>query len=197
MSAREAADEDAPTCNVRHLEVWRRVESQTWMQRPLIAAVLVWDGWLSLMPESRSAWRATLLAGLTLKSRGLTPNLVLPLDIGWRVSKYRRRAGQNLATRIGGFLGWAEAAAIEGQKEFDSLALAEGLLRTGMRGRRSNSRMPALVALLLEPPFVSAALAAKALGISRQAAHTMLKGVGSPVHKLTDRERCNAWSVLG
>ena len=125
-SGGEAADEDAPTCSAGHLEAWRRVEAEARTQPPLIAAALVWDAWLSLLPESRSAWRATLLAALTLKSRGLTPNLLLPLDIGWRVSKYRRRPGQNLATRIGGFLGWAEAAAAEGHKEFDSLALAEG-----------------------------------------------------------------------
>lgn len=196
-SAAEAADEDAPTCNARHLEAWRRVEAEGRMQPPLIAAALAWDAWLSLLPETRSAWRAALLAALTLKSRGLTPHLLLPLDIGWRVSKYRRRPGQDLATRIGGFLGWAEAAALEGHKEFDSLALAEKLLRTSLRGRRSNSRMPALVQLLLGRPFVSASLAAKALGVSRQAAHTMLKHIGSPVHPLTDRERCNVWSVIG
>jgi len=191
----EGAVDGAPTCSWVHL--WRRVEAEARTQPPLIAAALVWDAWLSLLPESRSAWRATLLAALTLKSHGLTPNLLLPLDIGWRVSKYRRRPGQDLATRIGGFLGWAEAAAAEGHKEFDSLTLAEGLLRRSLRGRRSNSRMPALVALLLERPFVSAALAAKALRISRQAAHCMLKRIGSPVHRLTDRERCNAWSVIG
>jgi hypothetical protein len=195
--ASEAADEDAPTCDAKHLSAWRRVESESRAQPPLIAAALVWDAWLSLLPESRSAWRAALLAALTLKSRGLTRNLLLPLDVGWRFSKYRRHAGDDLATRIGGFLGWAEAAAIEGHKEFDGLALAERLLRASLRGRRSNSRMPALAQLLLERPFVSVALAAKALGVSRQAAHAMLKRIGSPVHRLTDRERCNAWSVMG
>jgi hypothetical protein len=195
--AGEAADEDAPRCNARHLEAWRRVEVQAQTQPPLMAAALVWDAWLSLLPESRSAWRATLLAALTLKSRGLTPNLVLPLDVGWRLSKYRRHPRHDLATRIGGFLSWAEAAAFEGQREFDSLVLAEGLLRTSLRGRRSNSRMPALVQLLLERPFVSASLAARTLGVTRQAAHTMLKTLGAPVHRLTDRERCNVWSVIG
>lgn len=196
-SAGEAADEDAPTCNARHLEAWRRVEGRAQTQPPLIAAALVWDAWLSLLPESRSAWRATLLAALTLKSRGLTPNLLLPLDLGWRLSKYRRHPRHDLTTRIAGFLSWAEAAALEGHREFDSLVLAEGLLRTSLRGRRSNSRMPALVELLLERPFVSASLAAKALGVSRQAAYIMLKTLGAPVHRLTDRDRCTVWSVIG
>lgn len=187
----------APVCDAGHLEAWRSIEAGTRVRPPLIAAAILWDAWLSLLPESRSGWRATLLAALTLKSRGLTPNLLLPLDVGWRASKYRRDAGQSLTSRIGGFLAWAEAAAGEGHKEFDSLQVAEKLLRGSLKGRRSNSHMPALVDLLLERPFVSAALAAKALRVSRQAAHTMLKAVGAPVHKLTDRERCNAWSVIG
>lgn len=196
-SAGEAADEDAPIGDARQLEAWRHVEAGAGRQPPLIAAALLWDSWLSLAPESRSAWRATLLAALTLKARGLTPNLLLPLDLGWRVSRYRRDARQSLAARIGGFLAWAEAAALEGHKEFDSLAIAEKLLRGSLKGRRSNSRMPALVGLLLERPFVSVALAAKALRVSRQAAHAMLKGIGAPVHRLTDRQRCNAWSTIG
>jgi hypothetical protein len=193
----EAVDEDAPMCTTRHLAAWRHIEAQTVTQPPLIAAALVWDAWLSLLPESRSAWRATLLAALTLKARGPTVNLLLPLDLGWRLSKYRRHPQHDLTRRIEGFLIWTEAAAMEGQKEFDSLVLAEGLLRRSLRGRRSNSRMPALIELLLERPFVSASRAARTLGVTRQAAHSMLKTLGAPVHRLADRERCNVWSVIG
>lgn len=193
----EAPDLGAPALKSAHLEAWRRIEAASWNKPPLIAAAMVWDAWLELLPESRSGWRAALLAALTLKARGLTPNLLLPLDVGSRVSKYRRRPGQELTARIAGFLAWAEAAAKEGQKELDSLVLAEKLLRASLRGRRSNSRMPRLVELLLGRPFVSVALVAKALRVSRQAAHTMLGKIGAPVHKLTDRQRCNVWSVLG
>jgi hypothetical protein len=190
-------DLGAPAFDSAHLQAWRGIEAESLQQPPLIAAAMVWDAWLELLPDSRSSWRATLLAALSLKCRGLTPNLLLPLDVGCRVSTYRRRPGQDLSARIAGFLAWAEAAAGEGQKEFDSLALAEKLLRTNLRGRRSNSRMPQLIELLRERPFVSVALASRALRISRQAAHTMLKKVGAPVHRLTDRKRCNVWSVMG
>jgi hypothetical protein len=193
----EASELGAPVLNGAHLEAWRRIEAESRKQPPLIAAAMVWDAWLELLPESRSAWRATLVAALTLKSRGLTPNLLLPLDIGWRVSKYPRRPGEDLTARIVGFLAWTEAAAEEGQKAFDGLVLAEKLLRSSLRGRRSSSRMPKLAELLLERPFVSVALAAKALGVSRQGAHAMLEELGAPAHKLTDRKRCNVWSVMG
>jgi hypothetical protein len=196
-SAAEAADEGAPIGDAADLALWRRAEAASRTQPPLIAAGIVWDAWLTLLPETRSAWRATLLAALTLKARGLTPNLLLPLDLGGRVSKYRRHPGQSLTARVAGFLAWAEAAAIEGDKEFDSLAMAEKLLRGSLKGRRANSHMPALVDLLLERPFVSAALASRALGISRQAAHGLLKEVGAPVHRLSDRKRCNVWSAMG
>jgi hypothetical protein len=196
-SAAEAADEDAPIGDASRLALWRRAEAASRRQPPLIAAAIMWDAWLTLLPETRSAWRAALLAALALKARGLTPNLLLPLDLGGRASKYRRHPGQSLTARVAGFLAWAEAAAIEGDKEFDSLAMAEKLLRGSLKGRRANSHMPALVDLLLERPFVSVALASKALRVSRQAAHAMLKGIGAPVHRLTDRPRCNAWSLIG
>jgi hypothetical protein len=192
-----ASELGAPALNSAHLEAWRRIEAESRKRPALIAAAMVWDAWLELLPESRSSWRATLLAALTLKSRGLTPNLLLPLDTGWCVSEYRRRPGEEFTARIAGFLGWAEAAAEEGQKEFDSLVLAEKLLRSSLRGRRSSSRMPKLAELLLELPFVSVALAAKVLGVSRQGAHAMLEQLGAPAHKLTDRKRCNVWSVMG
>jgi hypothetical protein len=195
--SREASELGGPALNGAHLQAWRRIEAESRKQPPLIAAAMVWDAWLELLPESRSSWRAALLAALTLKSRGLTRNLLLPLDVGWRFSKYRRHPGDDLATRIGGFLAWAEAAAEEGQKEFDSLVLAEKLLRSSLGGRRSSSRMPALVDLLLERPFVSVASAAKALRVSRQGAHAMLEQLGAPAHRLTDRKRCNVWSVMG
>jgi hypothetical protein len=185
----EASELGGPALNGAHLQAWRRIEAESRKQPPLIAAAMVWDAWLELLPESRSSWRAPLLAALTLKSRGLTPNLLLPLDIGWRVSKYRRRPGEDLAVRIAGFLGWAEAAAEEGQKEFDSLVLAEKLLRSSLRGRRSSSRMPALVDLLLKRPFVSVASAAKALRVSRQGAHAMLEQLGAPAHNPRDGPR--------
>ena len=158
-SAGEAADADAPTCEAVQLEAWRRIEAETRARPPLIAAAILWDAWLSLLPESRSAWRATLLAALTLKARGLTPNLLLPIDLGGRVSKYRRHPGQSVTARIAGFLAWAEAAALEGQKEFDSLKIADDRLRSSVRRCRSNSRMPKLAELLLERPFVSVAQA--------------------------------------
>jgi hypothetical protein len=196
-TAAEAADDDSPLCNLPRLERWRQVQNEARRLPPLLAGAVAWDAWLRLLPESRSGWRATLLAALTLRARGLTRNLLLPIDTGWRSAKYRPQPHHDFATRIGGVLSWLEAAANYGQKEFDSLAIAEWLLRSEIDKRRSNSHLPQLVELLLARPFVSVGLAAKALRVSRQAAHIMLKQLGSPVHKLTDRLRYNAWTIMG
>jgi hypothetical protein len=195
-TAAEAADEDSPLCHLPRLERWRRVQEETRGLPPLLAAAVAWDAWLALRPETRSAWRATLLAALTLRARGLTRNLLLPVDAGWRFAKYRPHPDHDFGMRISGFLSWVEAAARFGQKEFDSLAIGERLLRSELEKRRSNSHVPRLIELLLARPFVSVPLAAKALRVSRQAAHTMLKQLGSPVHKLTDRLRYNAWTIM-
>jgi hypothetical protein len=195
-TAAEAADDDSPLCDLPRLQRWRRVQEETQGLPPLLAGAVAWDAWLTLLPESRSGWRAALLAALTLRSRGLTRSLLLPIDAGWRFAAYRPHPRHDFAMRIGGFLTWVQAAARFGQKEFDSMAIGERLLRSELAKRRSNSRVPQLVELLLARPFVSVPLAAKALRISRQAAHAMLKQLGSPVHKLTDRLRYNAWTIM-
>jgi hypothetical protein len=94
-----------------------------------------------------------------------------------------------------GFLACVAAAARDALMQLDSLALAAGMLRTTVARRRSTSRMAPLVDLLLAHPFVSVRLVANRLGISRQAAHGLLKRIGAPVHKITDRQRDNVWGV--
>jgi hypothetical protein len=181
----------SPEFSCAALEAWRRVQAEA---RALAAAV-AWDAWLVLLPESRSAWRATLLAALTMKARGLTAHLLPPLDTGWRLSGYRREARHDFATRMEGFLACVEAAARDALMQLDSLALAAGMLQRTVAQRRATSRMAQLVDLLLAHPFVSVRLVANRLGISRQAAHGLLKRIGAPVHKITDRERDNVWGV--
>jgi hypothetical protein len=185
----------APEFSSAALEAWRRVQAEARALPALLAAAVAWDAWLVLLPESRSAWRATLLAALTLKARGLTAHLLPPIDTGWRLSGYRREARHDFATRMEGFLACVEAAARDALMQLDSLTLAAGMLQTTVARRRSTSRMAPLVDLLLAHPFVSVRLVANRLGISRQAAHGLLKRIGAPVHKITDRQRDNVWGV--
>jgi hypothetical protein len=178
------------------LAAFRRVLRESRGLPSLIAAGIVWDAWLELCPEQRGAWRAPLIAALTLKARGKTRHLLLPIDTGRRFAAYRRHAGHGLATRLAGFLEWLLMAAERANRELDRLVLAEELLRGKLRGRRKNSRLPQLVELLLEKPLVSVPMAARALKCSSQAVEVMIRQLGSTPRELTGRSRYRAWGVV-
>jgi hypothetical protein len=188
-------DHNAPS--QAHLDDWCRVVRETAKFPPLIAAAIVWDAWLLLLPEPLAAWRAPLLAALVLRARAMTPNFLLPIDTGRRFAPYRRHPAHGFATRINGFLEWAHMAAVRAGKELDQLVLAEGLLRRRLEGKQKNSQLPALVDLFMSRPFVNVPLAAKELGISNQAADGMIKQLGSAVREASGRERCRAWTIYG
>ena len=81
-----------------------------------------------------------------------------------------------------GLLEGVTAAAERGHKDLDRLTLAREVLGVRLKGRRSTSRLPALVDLLLSKPLVSVPLAAKELKVSPQAVEGMMgrAGFGAP-----------------
>lgn len=175
---------------------WRRVLEETKRLPPLLAAAIAWDAWLMLEPDQRGAWRAPLIAALVLKARAKTRNVLLPLDTDRRFAKYRRHLNHDLVTRLCGFLEWAREAAERGTKDLDTLTLAAEMLRSKLKGRRRNSRLPALVDLLLSRPLVSVPMAAKALRCSNQAVEAMLPLLGSIPREMTGRGRYRAWGIV-
>ena len=172
----------------------RRTE-ETKRLPPLLAAAIAWDAWLMLEPDQRGAWRAPLIAALVLKARAKTRHVLLPLDTGRRFAKYRRHANHDLAARLTGFLEWARIAAEQSIKDLDTLTLAAEMLRSKLKGRRRNSRLPALVDLLLSRPLVSVPMAAKALRCSNQAVEAMLPMLGSIPREMTGRSRYRVWGI--
>ena len=159
------ADWDEPG----RLAAWRDAIDESKRLPPVLAAALAWDAWLVLEPEQRGAWRAPLIAALLLKARSKTTSLLLPIATGQRAAKYRRHPAHKTGERLAGFLQWTIAAAARAGKELDALVLAEALLQPKLARKRRNSRLGALVSLLLSRPLVSAPMAARALGVSPQA----------------------------
>ena len=184
-----------PEIDIALREKWRRVWRAAQQLTPVLAAAVVWDCWMHLVPEAASGWRATLLAALVLRSMGTTSSLLLPIDCGWRVSQYRVKPNHTREQRLTGFITWVEAAASEGRKELSALNLANVQLRHHLRGRRRHSRLPALARLFLSLPLVSVPLAARHLGCSPQAVEKMLPLLGSLPRQVTEGERFRAWTV--
>ena len=149
-----------------------------------------------LEPNQRGPWRAPLIAALVLRARAKTCHILLPLDTGRRFAKYRWHPNHDLATRLSGFLEWARTAAEQSIKDLDTLTVAADMLRAKLKGRRRNSRLPALVDLLLSRPLVSVPMAAKALRCSNQAVEAMLPLLGCTLRELTGRGRYRAWGII-
>ncbi len=64
-----------------------------------------------------------------------------------------------------------------------------------LKGRRSTSRLPDLVNLILLRPLLSIPIVAKELKFSPQAVEGMLKELGS-LRELTGRGRYRAWGIV-
>jgi hypothetical protein len=182
-------DEDA------RVEEWRTVVKQTEMMPALGAAAIAYDAWCRIAPLQRAGWIGTVLVSGLLKGRGKTRHHLLALSAGLRTSTYRRAHGHELGQRLAGFLDGVAAAAALGHKDLDRLSLARDMMRPKLKGRRSKSRLPALVDLILSKPLVSVGLAAKELKVSPQAVEGMLKELGT-VRELTGRGRYRAWGIL-
>jgi hypothetical protein len=177
------------------LENWRAIVRRTSSFPPLIAAAIAWDAWLTLQPDQGGAWRAPLLAALVLRARKKTRNFLLPIATGQRFSAYVRHPDHDFRTRIAGFIEWSEVAVDRAAKELKRLTLADELLHLKVKGRRRNSRLPALVGLLLSRPLVSVPMAAKTLRCSAQAVEVMFEQLGSVPREMSGRKRYRVWSI--
>jgi predicted transcriptional regulator len=69
-----------------------------------------------------------------------------------------------------------------------------GLLVRKLAGRRRNSKLPALVDLVLARPLVSAGMIADELGVTPRAAQDLVAELG--LREMTGRGRYRAWGVL-
>jgi len=160
---------------------------------PLLAAALVWDAWLWLLPEQHGGWRAPLLGALVLKERKAFRQGLLPLAWGGVQERFRWAKALGLNERLQGFLEYAVAACGRATREVERLVLAEALLQRKLEKKRGNSRLPELAALLLKKPYVSGEMAARALKVSGEAARLMLKELGPAVREMTGQSRYRLW----
>jgi UDP-2,3-diacylglucosamine pyrophosphatase LpxH len=193
--------EDVPAIRILGMDAdnrlarWRRILSQTRDLPPTMAAVIAMDAWSVIAPEERGAWRAPMLGALVLRQRGKTRAFLLPIDYGRRFATYRRHDNHSLLARIEGTLEWMRVAADRAEKDLQRLALADGLIRRHLEGRRRTSRLKDLADLFLLSPVVTVGMAAKALGVSRQAVDAMIPELGSAPRELTGNGRNRAWMV--
>lgn len=161
---------------------------------PLLAAALVWDAWERIEPLQHQPWLGNLLVAGLLRATDKTNAHLAGISIGLKQVARDKRRCRHRATRLAAFLEGIAGGAEAGLKELDRLALARTQMERRLRGKRRNSRLPALIELVLARPMVSAGLMAKELGITQRAALDLVSELG--IRELTGRGRFRAWGVL-
>ena len=182
-------DEDA------RLEEWRDVVRQAEDLPAVLQAVVAVDAWNELSVLQHAPWLGRLLSASILRQAGVTSNAHLAaVNLGLKTIPVDRRRHRDRDTRLLALVQGFLAAAEIGLKEHDRLALAHTMLERKLLGRRTSSKLPELVALVIARPLVSSGMVAKTLAVTPQAARRIVLELG--LREITGRGRFRAWGAI-
>ncbi|WP_320196547.1 RHE_PE00001 family protein (plasmid) [Agrobacterium rosae] len=182
-------DEDA------RLEEWRGVLRQANDLPAVLQAIVAFDAWNELAVLQHAPWLGRLLAASILRQAGVTTgDHLAAINLGLKTIPVDRRRHRDRETRLLAIAHGLLAAAELGLKEHDRLALARTLFERKLEGRRTSSKLPELVALVMAKPLVSAGMVAKTLDVTPQAARRIVLELG--LREMTGRGRFRAWGII-
>lgn len=176
------------------LHEWRAVVDETRGLPPTLAAAVAADAWHAIEPLQHTPWLGRLLAAALLRERGKAQAHLPCLYEGLKAIPRERRRPRDSTGRLAILLEAITAAAQAGLKDHDRWLTARTLLARKLAGRRSTSRMPALLDYVLTRPIVSAGMIADELKITPRAAQDLVGELG--LREATGRGRYRAWGVL-
>ncbi len=182
-------DEDA------RLEEWKGVLMDAQDLPAVLQAIVALDAWNELSVLQHASWLGRLLAASILRQAGVTTSAHLAaVNLGLKTIPVDRRCHRERQTRLAAIAGGLIAAAEIGLKEHDRLALARTMMERKLAGRRTSSKLPELVELVMGRPLVSAGMVANTLEMTPQAALRIIGELG--LREMTGRGRFRAWGVL-
>ncbi|MBX4904930.1 MULTISPECIES: RHE_PE00001 family protein [Rhizobium] len=182
-------DEDA------RLEEWQTVLRQAENLPPVLQAIVALDTWNTLDVLQHAPWLGRHLAASILRQAGITSGAHLTaINLGLKTIPVDRRRHRSREVRLLAIADGLIAAAEIGLKEHDRLALARKMMARKLQGRRTSSKLPELVDLVMATPLVHAGTVTKTLGVTPQAARRIVGELG--LREMTGRGRFRAWGVL-
>lgn len=176
------------------LNEWRRVVDRTRDLPSTLAAAIAHTAWGAIEPLQRAPGLGRLLAAALLRERGKAHAHLPCLAEGAKAVPRERRRHRDASVRLVAELEAITAAAEEGMKQHDRWLTARSLLLRKLAGRRSTSRLPELIDLVISRPLVSAGMIAEALAVTPRAALDLVSALD--LRETTGRGRFRAWSVL-
>jgi hypothetical protein len=181
-------DEDA------RLSDWQAMAAETRGLPEILRAALLLDAWHELEVLQHGASIGALLVGALLRQERVTNNHLACLHFGTqKISRERRRA-RGRTERMLALVDAVQEAATLGLKEHDRLLLAREQMERKLRGRRANSRLPAMIDLVLSRPLVTTGMIQATLKVSRQGALDLVGAFG--LREMTGRGRYKGWGIV-
>ncbi len=182
-------DEDA------RLDEWRGVLRQAENLPAMLQAIVALDAWNELSVLQHGPWLGRLFAASILRQRGVTSGAhLVAINLGLKTIPVDRRRHRDRETRLLAIAHGLIAAAEIGLKEHDRLTLARAMMERKLEGRRTSSKLPELVELVMAKPLVSAKMVAKMLDVTPQAARRIVSELG--LREITGRGRFRAWGHI-
>ncbi len=177
------------------LDDWHGVVRRAEHLPPVLQAIIALDAWNELSVLQHAPWLGRLLAASILRQAGITTGTHLAaINLGLKTIPVDRRRHRDRETRLLAIAHGLLAAAELGLKDHDRLALARTMMERKLVGRRTSSKLPQMVELVMAKPLVSAGMVAKELGVTPRAALRIVEELG--LREMTGRGRFRAWGII-
>nr|WP_305778745.1 RHE_PE00001 family protein [Neorhizobium sp. T6_25] len=176
------------------LDEWHGVVRLAQDLPAVLQAVVALDAWNALEVLQHAPWLGRLLSTSILRQAGITTGAHLTaINLGLKTIPVDRRRHRDREVRLLVIAHGLLAAAELGLKEHDRLALARTMMERKLAGKRTSSKLPQLIELVMTKPLVSAGMIARELGVTQRAALRIVEDLG--LREMTGRGRFRAWGV--